>query len=400
MMLTDIELESLLLDLESDRVERKRSISDGQSIRKAICAFANDLPDHRRPGVIFIGINDDGSCAGIEINDDLLRTVANWCNDGSILPRPDCTIQVKTLSNCRCVVAEINPSLSPPVRLSGRVWVRIGPTLASASPEQESRLAEKRRFFDVPYDARPAPGIPLLENLDLDFFRKRYLPAAVSAEVLEQNQRTEIEQLASLKMINDASECYITVTGMLVLGGRVVDFIPGAYIQFVRFDGQEMTDPIIDSKATTGNIVEQIRFIEEVFTAHIRIASDLSGPTEIKTPDYPLEALKEVLRNAILHRTYEGTHAPVKAYWYSDRVEIISPGGLYGKVNATNFGDSGLNDYRNPNLAEAMKYLGYIQKFGFGLQKVKLELEKNGNPPFEFVDLGTFVRIIIRKRIG
>jgi len=259
-------------------------------------------------------------------------------------------------------------------------------------------LAEKRRYFDVPYDATPAPGMPVLEDLDLDFFRKKYLPAAVSAEVLEQNQRSETAQLASLKMINNADECQITITGMLVLGNRVTEFIPGAYVQFVRFDGLAMTDPVVDQKVTSGNIVEQIRFIEEVFSAHNRIYTDVSGPLEVRSPEYPLQALKEILRNAIVHRAYEGTHAPVKAYWYSDRVEIINPGGLYGKINVRNFGAAGLNDYRNPNLAEAMKYLGYVQKFGFGLQRAKLELEKNGNPPFEFEDLTTFVKLTVRKR--
>lgn len=58
----DTELEQLLYDLESDRVERKASISDRDKICQAICAFANDLPDHRQPGVLFIGVNDDSSC--------------------------------------------------------------------------------------------------------------------------------------------------------------------------------------------------------------------------------------------------------------------------------------------------------------------------------------------------
>jgi ATP-dependent DNA helicase RecG len=62
----------LLNDLESDRVERKASPSDSDRICEAICAFANDLPNHRQPGVIFIGVHDNGKCANLTINDDLL----------------------------------------------------------------------------------------------------------------------------------------------------------------------------------------------------------------------------------------------------------------------------------------------------------------------------------------
>jgi len=64
------ELEKLLHDLESDRVERKESAADGGRVRQAICAFANDLPDHRKPGVLFVGARDDGSSSGLPVTGD------------------------------------------------------------------------------------------------------------------------------------------------------------------------------------------------------------------------------------------------------------------------------------------------------------------------------------------
>ena len=70
------EVERLLTDLESDRVERKESLSDGDKVREAICAFANDLPGHEQPGVIFIGAKDDGNCAGLQITDEILKKLA------------------------------------------------------------------------------------------------------------------------------------------------------------------------------------------------------------------------------------------------------------------------------------------------------------------------------------
>ena len=75
--MTGHELEVLVSDLESDRVERKASAADRDKIREAICAFANDLPNHRAPGVVFIGIRDDGSSSGLAITDELLRTLAD-----------------------------------------------------------------------------------------------------------------------------------------------------------------------------------------------------------------------------------------------------------------------------------------------------------------------------------
>ena len=106
----DEQLESLLLDLESDRVERKESLSDTGKIRQAICAFANDMPNHGEPGVIFIGASDDGSCAELAVTDELLRTLADMRSDGNILPLPSMTVQKQTIRECEMAVVSVQPS--------------------------------------------------------------------------------------------------------------------------------------------------------------------------------------------------------------------------------------------------------------------------------------------------
>ena len=94
----DSQLETLLKDIESDRVERKAAISDKGKLRQAICAFANDLPNYQQPGVLFIGVNDDGSCANLSITDQLLQTLSDMRSDGNILPFPGITVQKRTLA--------------------------------------------------------------------------------------------------------------------------------------------------------------------------------------------------------------------------------------------------------------------------------------------------------------
>ena len=123
----DRELEIFLMDLESDRVERKVSAADRDKICQAICVFANDLPNHLEPGVLFIGVNDAGKCAHLPITDELLRTMADIRSDGNILPFPTMTVQKRTLAGCELAVITVEPSDAPPVRYRGRIWVRIGP---------------------------------------------------------------------------------------------------------------------------------------------------------------------------------------------------------------------------------------------------------------------------------
>ncbi|MGJ3253423.1 MAG: AlbA family DNA-binding domain-containing protein [Elainellaceae cyanobacterium] len=116
----DQELTALLGDLESDRVERKASISDGKKLRQAICAFANDLPNHKKPGVLFVGVNDDRTCANLRITDELLLSLSNIRSEGKILPFPVLQVNKRVLGNCELAVVIVEPSDAPPVRFD--IW--------------------------------------------------------------------------------------------------------------------------------------------------------------------------------------------------------------------------------------------------------------------------------------
>jgi ATP-dependent DNA helicase RecG len=250
--MTDSELELLLSDLESYRVERKQSLSDPDKIRQAICAFANDLPNQGLPGVLFIGANDDGSCAGIPITDELLRNLAAMRSDGNIVPFPSIHVERRTLRSCELAVMIVHPSDAPPVRYRGRVWIRVGPRRDIATPEEERRLAGKRRSRDLPFDIRPWP-MAGITDLDEDQFRRSYLPASVAPEVLEQNLRPYEQQLLSLRLAALDGGVYCPTTlGIRVLAKDPAAFIPGAYIQFLRFDGARLADPVRDDASISG----------------------------------------------------------------------------------------------------------------------------------------------------
>lgn len=394
--MNDLELERLLKDQESDRVERKASLSEPDRIRETICTFANDLPGHGKPGVIFIGANDNGSCAGLPITDKLLRKLADMRDDGHIQPLPSMVVGKRVAYNGEVAVVTVQPSFAPPVRFRGRVWIRVGPRRAIASTEEERRLAERRRASDLPFDLKPLPSATI-NDLDLDLFHREYLPLAVAPDILEQNKRSLEEQLCALRFVDQKGQP--TVLGVMVIGRDSLRYIPGAYIQFLRIDGTELTDPIRDQKEIDGPLGELLRRLDEVLEAHNSVALDITGgPMEVKRPEYPLSALQQLTRNAVLHRNYDGTNAPVRIYWFSNRIEIHSPGGPFGQVSRGNFGNPGATDYRNPHLAEAMRTLGYIQRFGLGIQIARTELMKNNNPTPEFIVEPSHVLVIVRRK--
>lgn len=394
MSYTDTELEAMMDDLESDLVERKESAQDGRKIRRNICAFANDLPRNEKPGVLFVGVRDDGSCASLQVDDELLNRLAAIHGEGQILPLPSITVQKKTLRGCDVAVVTVTPSTEPPVRFQGRVWVRVGPSLREGSAADERRLAERRRTTDLPFDSRPAEGTGL-EALDTTFVREHYLPSAIHSDILDQNARSFAQQLRSLRLAHGD----VPTWGALIAFARdPLAFVPGASIQFLQLGGKEITSPIINQQMLSGRLDDVVRQLNELIGLNVATHTSVAGAlTEKRHPDYPVDALRQLAHNALMHRSYEGTNTPVRFYWYADRIEIASPGGLYGRMNGENFGQ-GDTDYRNPLLAEVMANLGFAQRFGLGIPLAREALLGNGNPAPEFRFQQQLVTAIVRAR--
>jgi ATP-dependent DNA helicase RecG len=341
---------------------------------------------------------DKGTPVGLPITDALLRQLADMKSDGNLVPPPTMVVEKRTLLGADVAVVTVMPADAPPVSYRGRIWIRVGPRRESASAQDERILNEKRRFRDRTFDAHPLASASL-SDLSRSRFEEDYLPASVARDVLVANERSYEQRLAAAKMVSSPDDPVPTVAGILVLGTRVTDYLPGAYVQFLRVDGASLSDPIRDDSSIQGPISDLLRRLEEKLDAHNEVAVDLtSGPTEQRFPMYPTPALQQLVRNAILHRTYEASNAPVRVTWFNDRIEIANPGGPYGAVTVASFGTPGVTDYRNPVLAEAMKILGYVNRFGVGIETARDALAKNGNPPLEFSVEPTWILATVRRR--
>lgn len=397
--MSDAELEELLNETESDRVERKQSWAGDapEKARQAVCAFANDLPSHQLAGIVFIGAKDDGTPTGIEVTDQLLKTLSDIKTDGKTVPPPTLTVEKRVLKGAEMAVIAVWPADAPPVRYEGRIWIRIGPRRGLASAQDERVLNEKRRYRDLHFESHPV-AVCTLADLSRSVFEQEYLPNAVAPDVLASNARSYEQRLASCGMIASVDEPIPTVLGLLVCGITPRSWVPGDYIQFLRIRGTSLSDPVIDEAEIDGTVAAMLRRLDDKLTAHLTTSVDFtSQDREVRTSSYPLVALQQLIRNAVLHRTYENTNTPVRVYWFDDRIEIINPGGPYGSVTAQNFGKPGFTDYRNPQLAAAFKVLGYAQRFGAGITLARQALEKSGNSLPEFKIEQNFIAAIVRK---
>ena len=397
---TDEQLLDIIAGGETDRVEFKSSLQGDapKGIRQAICAFANDLPNHEKPGLAFVGVEKDGTLLGEAITEEMILQLADMKTDGNIVPPPTLIVQKRILQGKEVAIVVAQPSDSTPVRFKGTIQVRIGPRRGIATAQDERILNEKRRYKDRPFDLFPIPDTSLVD-LDFSRFENEYVVQAFAGDVITNNDRSQEERLAATKMIDSVNNTIATVLGILVLGRNTQDFLPGAYIQFLRIDGKEWGDSVIDDEEIRGALLDLLRRVDEKLVGHNRISVDiLSDLVERREYTYPIEAIRQIILNAVMHRSYEGTNSPVRVYWYDDRIEVISPGDPFGEITVDNFGQPGLTDYRNPNLADAMKTLGLVQRYGYGITLSNRLLKESGHPDLDFRVENNFVRVVIKGK--
>lgn len=380
-MITKEHLQKILSDTESYHIEKTVATDNMDKFSQAICAFSNDVADSKKKGYLIIGVRDNGELAGLQVDDKLLLQISNIRTDGNILPQPVMTVEKFSFAQGDVLVVEVTPSQVPPVRYRGRIWVRVGPRKSIATEAEEKLLTERRLSNIRTFDAMPCLGTTL-ENLDITLFKKEYLSKAVAEDILQEDKRTIEEQMASLGLYDLRYQCP-TNAAIVLFGNNPERFLHGAYIQYVRFKGLDRAGDIINEHKFSGNLCKVLPRIDVFVETSIaqKRPIPISVLREKTVSKYPYWATRELLMNAIMHRDYE-SNAPVAFYEYDDRIEIQNAGGLYGKVSANNFPN--VSDYRNPFIAEAMKVLGYVNRFSRGVYRVQKELEENGNGKASF----------------
>ena len=280
--ITDDELARMIDSQESTRTEFKETLrgSAPKRIREAICAFANDLPGKRQAGIVVVGLKDDGTSAGTAITDKLLLALTDMRSDGNIVPPPMLLAENRRYKGNKIAVVTVWPSDSPPVRYKGVIHVRSGPRRGIATAQEERILNERRRHGDRPFDISPVDGTGPAD-LNRRQFEDEYLPNAVDRELLLRNDRSFDERLAATKMITSVDDGRATILGLLVIGVRPRDLIPGAFVQFLRIDGASLSDEIVDEIEIDGAVSDVLTRLEDKLRTHNRRQIDLvSGDRE------------------------------------------------------------------------------------------------------------------------
>lgn len=385
---------------ETPHVERKSSHKDRSEILQAVCAFANDIEGAHRPSHVVVGIDPQGAPTRAyddpEEADRAQQALANMLSSTQIIPHPSCPIHQVDYRGHTVFIIEVAPHEVPPVvKINGTAWVRKGTTTQRASDSDMRRLEERRPIHLQPFDVRSVQGATLAD-LDEELLRQRH--AAIRGADDDPDTFLKFDAWLVQQGIcrREQDAVLPTVAGLLVYGLSPQTYLSGAEVDLTRYRGTDFADDIIARKRFVGPLPTQIKGLWDYLGTLVEDeAQPEQGMIAAFVPSYPLDVLKELVRNMLQHRDYAATRAPARIAWFDDSITFTNPGGPFGQASQGELGEH--SDYRNPALTNLLVELGYVERAGRGLRRARGLLRRFGHPPLE-VETNGFTSITLRRR--
>ncbi len=346
---------------ESQNIEYKQSWRD--EYLKWICGFAN-----AKGGKIFIGKDDAGNVVGVANAKKLLEDIPNKTKDilGVIV---DVNLHASTEGDYLEIIIEDYPY---PVNYKGQYHYRSGST------KQELKGAALDRFMlqkkGKKWDGVPVPNVSVsdLKEETFDFFRKRALKSKrIEEDVLTDSNEHLIENL-QLK-----EHDFLKRASILLFHPKPENFVTGSYIKIGFF---ESDSELMYQDEIHGNIFEQIeKTMNLLFTKYIKANISYEDIQRVETYEYPKEAVREALLNAIIHKDYSG-NTPIQISVYKDKIMIWNEGQLPENWTVETLTKKHSSKPYNPDIANAVFRCGYIESWGRGTIKIIEKCKEAGLP--------------------
>ena len=384
--------------VESERIEFKatwdRKVT-GHQVLKTVCAFANDLRRHGS-GYVVIGVAEKEGRAALPprgLSQHQVEEATTWISQNCrrIEPRYLPRISREELGGRHLLVVWIPASENPPHRAPDgpravkKYWVRDGP--ATVDAEHRGLITQLLdQSAAVPWDARAAYNATL-DDLSETLVRE-YLRACESALLQERDARTIYRKMDIVRRVNDHD--VPRNVGLLFFSRTPERWFPGARIETSVLQSGPSGD-VVEEREFKGGLADQVRgclaYLRREVVA-LRINKVPNRFRALHRWNYPEEALREVLVNALLHRRYtEDSPHTTLVRVTADRIDVRSTPGPVAGIDRGDLNRGALRRLvppRNPRVGELFKEIGLAEKRLTGLDKVYTEMENNGSPPPEF----------------
>jgi ATP-dependent DNA helicase RecG len=378
LLMTASDLSALIQAGESDTVELKQSTGATREIVETVSAFAN-----ARGGTLLIGVTNTGTICGVTIGQDTLEALSNTIQqqtDSKVFP----VLTTAVIHGKTVVVLRIEESPLKPVLVQGRGFKRIGRSNHVLSSTEVAQLS--LASWSLSWDTGPAEGYGLA-HLDPAAVR-RFLVAAQQERHLDISSEMPLEEaLEKLDLWRNGQPMR---AGLLLFGREPQRFLRQSEVRVARFKGVEPLQ-FLDMQVIEGGLIAQRAAVMAFIQRHISMAADVKGLEREERWEYPLEALREAVTNALCHRDYRDP-GNVQVRIFDDRLEVWNPGTLPPELSLEALRRTHRSVPRNRLIAHAFFLIKFIEQWGTGTLRMIEACREAGLPEPEFAERsGAFV---------
>ncbi len=381
MSMNDKELKNLLASGETETLELKESF-DKETIETA-GAFTNT-----KGGTILIGISDMNEIKGVRVGKETLKGWANQISQ-STEPRIIPEIELSEINRKSVVIIKIKEFPIKPVSVKGRYFRRV----ANSNRVMTMQEIAQMHFHSVgmSWDKLPVRDA-FIKDIDFEKVKRYIKKANETGRRKIQEDENPSQVLEKLKLIKEGK---LTWAAILLFHKRPQRFLSQGVIHCGRFKEETI---VIDDRMIEGTIIEQVEEAMDFIRKSINVKFAMTGkPAREQIWDYPLEALREAVINAVCHRDYTiSSNTEVRIY--DDKLIVWSPGGLPFGITIEDLYKPHSSVLRNKGIGGLFYDMGWIEQWGSGIDKMQKACMKAGLPEPRFEEYQGF-RVIFRKDI-
>jgi len=363
--------------IESDTLELKRELPTSEKLAIEMIALAN-----AKGGRIIIGFDEEHkTIIGCQVDQRQEELIANIATD-LVTPKLDYHISYETIEEKELLIINVLKSSLKPHYLANRgmengTYMRIGSTSRRVDRETLARLIREGK--NITFDSEPtSKKIEIEASLVTEFLERRRLRLnSPKVSILE-------KEYENLGVTNDKKT---TIAGALLFSKNPESLpeLSGAYIKAGRFKGEEK-GLFIDQRNITGPLPQQIDEAVGFILRNTEVKGKVVGLKREDSIPYPVEILRELITNAVIHRDYSISGACTFLEVFDKHIVVKSPGGLPGLVTVENIQDYQYS--RNPIVAKRMFEMGFFDSWGQGIDKIILWAKDQGLKCPVFSDSG------------
>lgn len=381
-----LNINQLTKQQESEILEFKTSTSEKKKIVQTVSAFCN-----KRGGAILIGISPQNKIVGVNIGKKTIEDLANYIKENTD-PKIYPLIKVKEVKKEKIIVIKIEENKEKPVFAFNIAYKRVGKTNQKISSREIQRLA--RSSQGIHWDEQICKKAKL-SNIDKEKVRL-FLKKAKKER--KHDIQPDIKTKEALKKLELIKENQLTNASILLFGKNPQKFFHQAELRCARFKGTTTTE-FIDMKVLKGTIIEQRIKTMEFIKEHIKLHAKIVEDKRVETWEYPLEAIREAVTNAICHRDYRmSSNAQIRIF--DDRLEVWGCGPLPDPLTIEDLRKEHESIPRNPLIANCFFRIKFIEKWGTGTNRIIKQCLKHNLPEPSFkIAGGSFVIVFKKYRI-